>query len=458
MSRAPLETPGLRQVLWLKGTFLSPQHLQAHDRYFERRLDFQRLALHGFPWGWLRLAVDEEQLAAGVLRLVEARGVLPDGLPIDAPVQCPLPAARAIEGYFAPGEEHLDVYIAAPEERLFERNIALEPGGRSRYLALTASLPDENAPAIVRPLQVASPNLRLLFEGEHREGHACMAVGRLRRNDAGQFRLDADFVPPALRLSASAQLRATARRLVEDLQVRAASLAGVRRQKNLNLAEFTAGDIAQFWLLHTIHSSFPVLRHLVETADAHPEDLFAEMVELAGTLLTFSVKHAQADLPVYRHEDPGACFGQLDRLIHDLLATVVPANFLSITLRLLQPSIYGAALDEERLFQRTQFYLGIAAEAEPQEIIERAPHLVKVCSAQHIEHLVRQALPGAPLTHEPRPPVAIPIKLRHQYFKISPAGLAWEAVTRTRTLAVYVPGDLPRPNVELIAVFEDPNQ
>ncbi len=457
-NRAPVETPGLRPVLWLKGCFLTPQHLQANDRYLERRISFERAAFHAHAHGWLRLTVDEGQLAAGRVQLVEARGILPDGLPVDAPSNGPLPPARAIEGYFPAGEDSLDVFVCVPEERMFERNVSIEPGGRSRYVAVSSSMPDDTAPGVVRPLQVASANLRLLFEGEHREGYACLAALRLRRNETGRYYTDPAFAPPVLRISASERLRAIGRRLVEDLQVRAASLAGVRRQKNLNLAEFTAGDIAQFWLLHTAHSSYPVLRHLVETADAHPEEVFAEMIELAGALLTFSTRHTQRDLPDYDHDRLGESFGALDALVRDLLATVVPANFVSIALRIMQPSIHGAAIDDEKLFHGTRFYLGIEAETDAQELIERVPQLVKVCSAQHIEHLVRQALPGASLIHEPRPPVAIPVKLRHQYFKISPAGLAWEAVARSRTLAVYIPGDLPKPKVELIVVFEDPNR
>ena len=33
------------------------------------------------------------------------------------------------------------------------------------------------------------------------------------------------------------------------------------------------------------------------------------------------------------------------------------------------------------------------------DLISKAPLLLKVCSANHIEHLVKQALPGMQLTH-----------------------------------------------------------
>ena len=80
---------------------------------------------------------------------------------------------------------------------------------------------------------------------------------------------------------------------------------------------------------------------------------------------------------------------------------------------------------------------------------------MKICSANHIEHLVRQALPGVPLTHVPKPPSAVPVKLNCQYFSVNMSGGAWEAIVRARNFAAYVPGDLPKPNLELIVLLPE---
>jgi type VI secretion system protein ImpJ len=79
--------------------------------------------------------------------------------------------------------------------------------------------------------------------------------------------------------------------------------------------------------------------------------------------------------------------------------------------------------------------------------------LVKVCSATHIEHLVRQALPGVSLTYLPSPPPAIPVKLNYQYFSLSQSGPAWEAILRARNLAAYVPAEFPNPQLELLILL-----
>jgi type VI secretion system protein ImpJ len=98
-------------------------------------------------------------------------------------------------------------------------------------------------------------------------------------------------------------------------------------------------------------------------------------------------------------------------------------------------------------------YLAVNAEVNQAELITRTPQLIKVCSASHIEHLVRQALPGVTLTHVAVPPSSIPVKLNYQYFSLGQGGLAWEAITRSRNLAAYVPGDLPNPQLELLILL-----
>jgi len=132
---------------------------------------------------------------------------------------------------------------------------------------------------------------------------------------------------------------------------------------------------------------------------------------------------------------------------------VVPSNFISIPLKLARPSIYAATLSDDRYLRNTRMYLAVSAEVEEVELIQKGPHLIKVCSATHVEHLVRQALPGVPMLHQSSPPSSIPLKLNHQYFSLSQSGLAWEAIERARNIAAYVPGDFPNPQIELIILL-----
>lgn len=444
----------LQPVIWTKGTFLSPQHLQLQDRFLENLLQFHLESLAFRPWGFTALQISQEALAAGSFGISAAAGIMPDGLLFEIPGSDAAPPPKILTDYLEPDQTSIEVYLAVPNYRERGLNVANSPReGGARYRAEIELFRDENTGLSEKPVQVARKNLRLLAEGEARDGSSTLRVARVKRTPAGTFQLDPRFVPPLLDFRANEYLVAIARRLVEILSARSSAIAGLRRQKNQSLADFSAADIANFWLLYTINTAFTDFRHLFETRGGHPERLFAAMLELAGALTTFSTNIHPRDLPVYDHDDLGACFTELDEKLRILLETVVPSNFVSLPLKMVQPSIYATSIDNDKYLVNTKMYLAVSAEASQAEVVGKTPQLVKVCSASHIEHLVRQALPGVPLTYLPAPPSAIPVKLNYQYFSLSQAGVAWEAIQRARNLAAYVPGELPNPELELIILL-----
>jgi type VI secretion system protein ImpJ len=450
----------LQPVVWTKGTFLSPQHLQIQDRFLENVLHFQLETLCFRPWGFRSLQIDAKALSEGLFHISSASGILPDGLLFDIPNSDAAPASKELKDCFDPDQRTLDIFFAVPDYKDRGRNVALssQHAGIARYMADSMIFRDENIPvekkeASEKPVQVGRKTFRFLIEGESLDGYSSLRVARVMRSESDIFQLDPHFVPPLLDFNASDYLVAIARRLVEILSARSTGISGMRRQRNQTLADFTVADIANFWLLYTINTSFPIFRHLFETRGGHPEALYSAMLQLAGALTTFSSEIHPRDLPLYDHDELGACFTELDAKLRELLETVVKSNFVALPLKLVQPFIYATSIDNDKYLQNTRMYLAIGAESSQTEIVGRVPQLVKVCSASHIDHLVKNALPGAPLTYVPSPPSAIPLKLNYQYFSINQSGVAWEAVTRARNLAAYVPSDLPNPQLELIILL-----
>ena len=440
----------------MKGAFLSPQNLQAQDRFIENLLRFQVDALNFRPWGFQQFRLDREELAGGNLALSQASGIFPDGLLFDIPNSDPAPPKKPLLDFFDPDQESCDVYLAIPHQKLPGVNVSLETGNvDTRYKAEAAMLRDENTGLSEKPVMVARKNFRLLAEGESRQGFSSIRVARVLKTPAGTLRLDPECIPPLLDIRASERLNEIARRLVEILAAKSLMLSGTRRMKNLSLADFGAADIASFWLLYTVNAHFPLIQHIFETRHGHPSGLYEAMLSLAGALSTFSLKIHPRDLPTYDHDNLAACFNDLDEKVRTLLETVVPSNFVSLPLKLIQPFIYGTALDQDKYLRNTRMYLAVSAEMSEAELIGKGPFLAKVCSANHIEHLVRHALPGVPLTHAPKPPTAIPVKLNYQYFSLNQSGAAWEAIQRARNLAVHLPGDFPNPNLELIILLPE---
>jgi type VI secretion system protein ImpJ len=91
--------------------------------------------------------------------------------------------------------------------------------------------------------------------------------------------------------------------------------------------------------------------------------------------------------------------------------------------------------------------------SEP-DLIGRTPQIVKLCSKIFLPQLVKRALPGMALTHLPVPPAAIPVRADFQYFSVSRSGPCWDHIVQTRQIGLYVPGDLPDPEVQLLVVLE----
>ncbi|MGA3211634.1 MAG: type VI secretion system baseplate subunit TssK [Terriglobales bacterium] len=444
----------LRPVIWTKGTFLTPQHLQLQDRFIEDSLHFELQALSFRPWGFTEVAIDQQKLSDGHFVISRAGGIFPEGLMFDIPDADAAPESKHIAELFEPNQEMLDVYLALPEYRPRGLNVSLaQRQSGVRYIAELDMFRDENTGTSEKPVQVARKNFRILVEGDSLEGTSKLRIARVQRTSAGMFRLDAAFVPPLLSITASDFLSSMLRGLIEIMHARSTGLAGLRRQKNQSLADFTATDIANFWLLYTINSHFPVFNHLYESKKGHPEELYSAMLSLAGALTTFSPKVQPRDLPAYDHDDLGKCFADLNEKLRSLMETVVPTNVVSLPLKSVQPSIYATALGDDRYLQDTRMYLAMSAEMPEADLIRKAPQLLKVCSANHVEHLIKQALSGMTMTHLSSPPSGIPMKLRYQYFSLTQSGVAWEAVQRARNVAAYVPSDFPNPQLELIILL-----
>lgn len=443
----------LQKVLWTKGVLLTPQHLQLQDRFVEDLLSFQLSALQANPWGFSALEVDREMLGDGVLALTSARGLFADGLSFDMPGLDPLPAPRPLEDRFQPDQESLKAYLAISEYRPGGRNVSMEEEtSDARYSAEIVFRRDENTGQAEKPIQVARKNLRILLEGESLEGNAVMPLANLFWTEDGGFDLDPNFVPPVLDLGANPFLMATARRLVELLSARSAELSRTRRQRGQDLADFGISDVANFWLLYTVNTYLPVLRHIYEVRKGHPGRLFETLVALAGALSTFAREGDPRSLPAYDHGDLSGCFRELDQQLRTLLETVVPQNYRAIMLQPVKPFVYAAAL-ETALLSARQIFLAVSSEADRTSLPEKTLELVKVGAAENLDHLYRRGLPGLGLKHVPDPPSAIPVKLDYEYFLVDTSGEEWQEVLRGKNLAAYVPAAIREPSLELVAIL-----
>jgi len=237
------------------------------------------------------------------------------------------------------------------------------------------------------------------------------------------------------------------RRLTEILDEKAGAIGSAG-------LEFTAREIARFWLLHAVNSAAAALRHLVSVKRGHPEELFMELSRLAGALCTFKLGSHARDLPGYDHQNLTACFDALDRHIREHLEIIVPSNCVSIPLAPAGDYFYEGSILDQRCLGRSQWVFAIRAGRSEAELMVKTPQLVKICSPQFVRELAKRALPGLPLKHLPVPPPAISPAVETQYFSLSRNGPCWDHMVQTRRVGVYIPGDIPNPEVEILVVWD----
>ena len=161
----------LQPVIWAKGTFLTPNHLQLQDLFLESLLEFRWDALNFRPWGLLSLQVDREALAGGYFTIESAAGIFPDGLVFDIPAADSAPAPKPLAQYLKGEQESIDLYLAIPPYRYGGLNVtAPMQNADTRYLAEMLVSRDENTGLNERQVQVARKNLRLLVDNGARAG------------------------------------------------------------------------------------------------------------------------------------------------------------------------------------------------------------------------------------------------------------------------------------------------
>ena len=159
-------------------------------------------------------------------------------------------------------------------------------------------------------------------------------------------------------------------------------------------------------------------------------------------------------MPLYNHANLSQSFADLDYHIRTHLEIIIPTGFVTISLVKRAEYFFEAECTDQRVFNRSRWIFGVRSTVGEAEVIANAPKLVKICSKEFVPRLVQQALPGMTLTHLSVPPAQIPAKVDFQYFSITLAGPCWDHLSKSRKLGLYIPGELPNPDMELLVILE----
>jgi type VI secretion system protein ImpJ len=447
----------LSRVVWSEGMHLAPHHFQAQSRYFEDTVHFATSALWYGGYGLIGHELDAEALRNGTVSLVHARGLFPDGLPFHMPEGDPLPAARNITELFSPVRERLTIYLGIPPRKP-DTEICAQSGeavgATTRYIAESYQLHDENTGRDEKPIHLGRKNIQILLEDELNENLVALPLARVMRDGSGHFVYDPIFIPPCVRISASEPLMLQLRRLVEILEEKSNTLSLAAPGGGDVATSFSRQEVAGFWFLHSVNTALATLRNLCFSKKGHPEEVYVELSRLAGALCTFALDAHPGEIPLYDHDRLDECFGALVERIRLLLDTVIPTNCVTIPLKPSKTYFYAGETADQRVLGRSQWIFSVRSDIGEADLIRLTPQLVKICSEEFVGKLVERALPGMTLTHLSVPPSAVAPKVEYQYFGVSRSGPCWDHIVKTRKIGVYVPGEIPAPEIGLHVILE----
>ena len=445
----------LSRVVWSEGMYLGPHHFQTQSRYFEDSIAFLAASLWHQPWGLLHAELDQKAIRNGTAVLLHASGIFPDGLTIELPNSDPAPDPRNLVEVFPSTDAMLPLYLAIPARRDNGFDCDLNTAsGETRFSRMARTLRDETNGIDEREIELGQKNIRLVTEAELTPGMLSIPIAQVLRDGRGHLVFDEDFIPTCLRLSASEPLMMLAKRLLETIGEKSATIARGSRRHGRFEAGTGALDVANYWFLHALHTAIPPLQHLSTTRHAHPEDFFVELSRLAGALCTFALDSDPRQLPAYDHRNPGPAFRALDAHIRKHLEIVVPTNTVSLDFKPVEPYMYAAEVKDERCLRRARWVLGVRSSLGESDLLKLTPRLIKVCSSKFVPELVKRALPGMTLTHLPVPPSAIRAEADMQYFSIETTGPCWEHILQTKSVGVYIPGEIAQPEFDLTVIVE----
>jgi len=446
------------KILWGEGLFLRPQHFQQQDHYHEERLHRTAALLHPYAWGVGTLQVDRDALANETLRVLELSLRFPDGELYAAPGADELPDAVDL-GQLPQSVQSVTYHAALPGFKPFGANFSAnggahgtEGGNAARFRQLDRDTPDLYTQAASARLTYLRKSVRLVSDAEPLDAYVHVPVLRLRRAATGGFEPDATFMPPSLTIRSAPHLFLQLRRLLDALQAKVSALYGHHREPSRHVIEFRSGDMASFWLLHTASTACATLAHYFHHPSLHPERLYEQLLSLAGSLMTFSKSRTLADLPPYRHDDPGPAFATLHQIIRELLDTVISSRYFAIALHEVKPSYWHGMLDSGKIDDKTTFYLAVTGDMPASERVDVVPLRLKIGAPDDVEKFVLSAMPGVRLVHAPQVPAAVPVRPDAVYFAIEAKGQMYERMLQAQSISIYVPGSMSDVKPELVAV------
>lgn len=436
------------KVAWKEGLFLQPQHLQQSDRYTEKLIESRTRVITPYPWGITEVRMDRDMAQQGRIGLLSVTGIMPDGMPFDAPNHSPLPLPVDVPE----DATGLFIWLTVPDISPQGREVGFdEDAASTRYRLITEAVADNASSARAEQvLEIAVPRLELTIRKSPKAGYQCLRLGRINEIRDGIISVDDTIPPPAMVLAAHPVITGYLTRVIGWIEAKLDNLSRYA-------ADPTAGGGMQaidYLMLMTLNREIGILRHYNTTHAIHPERLYERLVGLASELATFdhNTRLAPTYTP-YDHADLKKCFTPIVRDIQHLLSRDV-GRAVRLNLVRVRQNSYLAEVADRNLFREATFVIEVETGKPLTQVQQQFPELCKVGPNTRMSDIVKNNLPGIGLAHLPNPPRQIRVLSSNVYFVLDKNTPLWKEFSVAPAIGMHFAGDWPELKLELWAIPE----
>ncbi|MBE7501650.1 MAG: type VI secretion system baseplate subunit TssK [Verrucomicrobiales bacterium] len=446
------------EIAWHEGMLLEPEHFTDTALRGQRLLGRLATGLHPYPWGLRILKLDQSQLTAGVLQVIEVEALMPDGLHLWRrnvhPPELRLDLTdEGVVGLASDGI--LTVHLAVPSDvgssgnlqGLLPRLVSVNPPARPNTSQASES------PEIPR----LQPNVRLVPGEVPPANHTSFPLLKVRLRD-NLFLPDEEYVPPLLHsvLADSVPpldrpLRTLWGHIAVRLREKVTVLISENRGRAGRWGPDRAPEPASGWArphpLTSLVAGLPELEGLLEAPTLHPFEIYRCLCRLLGHLCPFAEDGQPPRPDAYDHNSLLAVFSSLVAQINTLMLLAVPDTHTAIPFELFAE---GFRLHFRPEWRRSKLLIGLRRRAD-RDLKELSAWMrsAVLCAGSKLEDAKRQRVTGAP--HAPFAGDAHIAPTSDRLLFHCSAEAPW--VQEDEPLVLVNPGDAGQPPAPLEAVL-----
>ncbi|MCL6268829.1 type VI secretion system baseplate subunit TssK [Sansalvadorimonas sp. 2012CJ34-2] len=418
-------------VAWLEGAYVSPQHFQQQERYYENYISRFFYLQHPGEFGFSELVIAKELLRIGKFAIRQAEGIFSDMTPFVLNQQLVIDIPEDYKDSY--------VYLVIPLSRQGDQEIGSSESdaGRYRYHLYQEELIDNtniHNPSV--NVHIARPHISLMHEGKDLSLFAYLPVAKVKNVDSNcNVILDHQFIPPILNIHLSEYIDLW----MQNYLARLTQQIDILRRRLTEGSNYKSPHTQykdQLWLI-SIAQWETILVTLVESRQVNPRMLYITLRSLAGTLagLTLTSPPPPKELNPYKLNNIfQPLFEYLSESMQDAGAewieelTIIKENLSTTGLLEYQlPRMH----DNDRLIIAVQ-------EARLLNLDSDASKYITIGPVSLIHQLVLNAEPGVPLKRPATPPLELNLTGQIFFEPLKSSSLFKQIINQEENLAVHL--------------------